>query len=49
VAGVRLAVVLAWLHHIGSVAGVGGEVQNPWWVRQNLDPLLKSPLPSLYS
>ena len=49
VAGVRLAVVLAWLHHIGSVAGVGGEVQNPWWVRQNLDPLLKSPLPSLHS
>jgi thymidylate kinase len=49
VASVRLAVVLAWLHHIGSVAGAGGEVQNPWWVRQNLDPLLKSPLPSLYS
>jgi thymidylate kinase len=49
IAGVRLAVVLAWLHHIGSVAGAGGDVQNPWWVRKNLDPLLKSPLPSLCS
>ena len=44
--GVRLAVVLAWLRHIGSVAGVGGHVQNPWWVRQNLDPMLRGPLPS---
>lgn len=44
--GVRLAVVLAWLRHIGSVAGASGHVQNPWWVRQNLDPMLRGPLPS---
>ncbi len=46
--GVRLAIVLAWLRHIGGVAGVGGHVQNPWWVRQNLDPMLRTPLPSLH-
>jgi aminoglycoside phosphotransferase (APT) family kinase protein len=46
--GLRLAIVLAWLRHIGSVAGVGGHVQNPWWVHQNLDPMLRTPLPSLH-
>ncbi len=47
-AGLRLAVVLAWLRHIGSLAGSGREIENPWWVRQNLDPMLRSPLPLFY-
>jgi O-antigen/teichoic acid export membrane protein/thymidylate kinase len=42
-AGIRIAVVLAWLRHVGSVAGVSGHGQNPWWVRRNLDPVLRIP------
>lgn len=46
--GLRLSIVLAWLRHIGSVAGVRGHVDNPWWVHQNLDPMLRAPLPALH-
>jgi O-antigen/teichoic acid export membrane protein/thymidylate kinase len=45
--GIRLAIMLAWLRHVGSVAGASGHAHNPWWVRQNLDPFLRSPSPSL--
>ncbi len=45
--GVRLAIVLAWLRHVGSVAGASGHAHNPWWVRQNLDPFLRNPVSSL--
>jgi thymidylate kinase len=44
--GFRLAIVVAWLRYISSAVGVGGDAQNRWWVRQNLDPLLRKALHS---